>query len=194
MSNCKACGASLEDIAHCSWSCLRAQEVWARSIRILARCGVDVHVSSVTTIWLATESTAWFHGWNGNSPSLKVVHGIVQPSTQGGSFYIHERYVDIWLLVAGLIVWQVWVSRCKETFTGKWTPLVESSMMIWFNLISTLQWVFETLQGPLDASEKARGRFLLKWRGCLMLQMVDDNAKWNYQPPRWLFHLRVPNI
>ena len=36
MINCKACGASLEDIAHCLWSCPRAQEVWTRSLRILA--------------------------------------------------------------------------------------------------------------------------------------------------------------
>ena len=38
---------------------------------------------------------AWFHGWNGNSPSLKVVYGIIQPSTQGGSFHTQEWYVDI---------------------------------------------------------------------------------------------------
>ena len=27
-----------------------------------------------------------------------------------------------------------------------------------------------------------------------MLQMVDDNAMWISQPPRWLFPPRVPNI
>ena len=115
MSNCKACGVSLEDIAHCLWSCSRAQEV----------------VSIATIVWLATESATWFHGWNGNSRSLKVVHGTVQPSAQGGSFYIHERYVAIWFLVVGLIVWQVWVSKCKESFRNKRTQSVESLM--WFS-------------------------------------------------------------
>ena len=50
----------------------RAQEVWTRSIRIVAQCRVDVHVSSTLVIWLATESAMWFHGWNGNSPHVKV--------------------------------------------------------------------------------------------------------------------------
>ena len=85
----------MEDITHCLWSYPRTQEVWTRNLRILAQCGIDVHVSSTTTIWSVIELVAWFHGWNGNNPSLKLVHGIVQPSTQGGSFYIHERYVDI---------------------------------------------------------------------------------------------------
>ena len=87
------------------------------------------HVSSAAVTWLATESASWFQGWNGNSPSLKVMQGSVQP-VQGGSFVLQERYVDIWLLVVGLTVWQVWVSKCKETFTGKRTPPVENLMMI----------------------------------------------------------------
>ena len=138
MSGCKACTANLEDIAHCLWCCPRAQELWLRSLRILARFGVEVHVSSAAVIWLATQSASWFHRLNGNSPSLKVMQGSVQPA-QGGSFVLQERFVDIWLLVVGLTVWQVWVSRCKETFTGKRTPLAENLMMIWFNLISTLR-------------------------------------------------------
>ena len=96
--------------------------------------------------------------------------------------------------MAGLTVWQVWVSRCNETFTFKRTPLAESLMMIWFNLISTLQGEFESLQVPQDASEEARARFLLKWRGSPMLQMVDGKAKWIYQQPRWLFPPSLPNI
>ena len=118
-----------------------------------------------------------------HSPSLKVMHGSVQPA-QGGSFVLQERYVDIWILVVGLTVWQVWVSRCKETFTGKRTPPAENLMMIWFNLISTLRGQFESLQGSADTSEEARAHFLLKWSGSSMLQMVDGEAKWNYQPPR----------
>ena len=82
--------------------------------------------------------------------------------------------------MVGLIVWQVWVSRCKEVFTGKRTPSVESLMMILFNLISTLQGKFDSLRGRSDASEEERYRFLLKWRGSPMLQMVDGNAKWIY--------------
>ena len=142
---------------------------------------------------LTIESASWFQGWNGNSPSLKVMQGSVQP-TQGDSFILQERYVDIWLLVVGLTVWQVWVSRCKETFIGKRTPPTENLRMIWFNLISTLRWQFESLQGSSDTSEEARARFLLKWSGSSMLQMVDGEAKWNYQPPRWLFPPSVPNI
>ena len=102
--------------------------------------------------------------------------------------------MDSWLLVVGLIVWQVWVSRCKETFSGKRTPSVESLIMIWFNLISMLRGEFESLKGPSDVSEKARARFLLKWRGSPMLQMVDGKAKWIYPPPQWLFPSSVPNI
>ena len=67
-------------------------------------------------------------------------------------------------------------------------------MMIWFNLISTPQGKFDSLNGPSDASEEVSYRFLLKWRGSLMLQMVDDNAKWIYQPTWWMFPPRVPNI
>ena len=151
------------------------------------------HVSGATVTWLATQSASWFHRWNGNSPSLKLMQGSVQPA-QGCSFVLQERYVDIWLLVVGLTVWQVCVSRCKETFTGKRTPLAENLMMIWFILISTLRGQFESLQGPSDTSEEARARFLLKWSGSSMLQMVDGEAKWNYQPPRWLFPPSVPNI
>ena len=50
------------------------------------------------------------------------------------------------------------------------------------------------IKKTLDASEEARGCFLLKCGGSLMLQMVDGNAKWIYQPPWWLFPPRVPNI
>ena len=88
---------------------------------------------------------------------------------KGGSFVLQERYVDIWLLVVGLTVWQVWVSRCKETFTGKRTPPAENLMMIWFNLISMLRGQFESLQGSSDPSEEARARFLLKLSGSSML-------------------------
>ena len=66
--------------------------------------------------------------------------------------------------------------------------------MIWFNLISTLRGEFESLQGPSDASEEARARFLRKWSGSSMLQIMDGKVKWNYQPPRWLFPPSVPNI
>ena len=69
---CKACSASLKDIAQCLWSCPRAQEVWTRSLRILARCGPDVHVLRTTVTWLATESAMWFQGWNGNSPLKSI--------------------------------------------------------------------------------------------------------------------------
>ena len=62
------------------------------------------------------------------------MHKICLPTTRGGSFYIHEWYVDIWLLVADLTTWQVWVSRCKKSFIGKRTPPIETLMMIWFNL------------------------------------------------------------
>ena len=115
-------------------------------------------------------------------------------SAQGGSFHIHERYMDIWLLVVGLTAWQVWVSKCKETFSGKRTPSAESLMMIWFNLISTLRGEFERHQGPSDASEEVRAHFLLKWRGSPMPRMVDGTIKWIYQSPRWLFPSSVPNI
>ena len=150
-----------------------------RSLRILARGGVEVQVSSAAVVWLTTESVAWFPRWNGNSPSLKVVNGIIQPATQGDSFYIQERYVDVWFLMVGLTVWQVWVSKCKEAFTGKRSS-AESLMMIWFNLTSKLQGKFDSLQWSSDASEEARYRFLLKWRVSPMLQMVDGNAKWIY--------------
>ena len=123
-----------------------------------------------------------------------VKQGSVQPATQGGLFFLQERYVDIWVLVVGLTVWQVWVSRCKETLAGKRTPPAENLMMIWFNLISTLRGEFESLQGPSDASEEARARFLRKWSGSSMLQIMDGKVKWNYQPPRWLFPPSVPNI
>ena len=71
-----------------------AQEIWLRSLRILARFGVEVHVSSATVTWLATQSASWFHRWNGNSPSLKLMQGSVQPA-QGCSFVLQERYVDM---------------------------------------------------------------------------------------------------
>ena len=67
-------------------------------------------------------------------------------------------------------------------------------MMFWFNLISTIQGEFDSLQEPSDASEEARYHFLMKWRSSPMLQMVDDNAKWIYRPPLWQFPPRVPNI
>ena len=54
---------------------------------------VEVQVSSAVVVWLATKSAAWFHGWNGNSPSLKVVNGTFQHAAQGDSFYIQERYM-----------------------------------------------------------------------------------------------------
>ena len=41
---------------------------------------------------------------------------------------------------------------------------------------------------------EARARFLLKWRGSPMLQMVDGTTKWIYQPKQWLFPPSVPNI
>ena len=83
--------------------------------------------------------------------------------------------------MAGFIVW-------------KRTSSAESLMMIWFNLISTLQGEFDSLQGPSNASEEGRCHFFLKWRGSSMLQMMDGNVKGIYQPPRWLFPRRVPNI
>ena len=130
-------------------------------LKNLGSMRAEVHVSSAVVTQLATESAAWFQGWNGNSP-LKVMQGIVQPLAEGGSFHIQQRYVDIQLLVVGLTAWQVWVSNCKEAFSGKRTPAPQSLMMIWFNLISTLRGKFERLHGPLDASEEARAHFLRK--------------------------------
>ena len=62
-----------------------------------------------------------------------------------------------------------------------------------FNLISTLRGVIESLLGPSATSKEARAQLLLKWRGSLVLQMVDGKAKQNYQPPRQLFPLSIPN-
>ena len=135
MSNCKACNTSLEDIAHFQWSCLQAQEVWTRSSR------------SATFVWLPTESAAWFHGWNGNSP-LNLVHGTLQPSTLGGSFYIQEQYEDN-LATSGRPYSLASVGiKMQESFIGKRAPPAESLMMIQFYLISTLQGEFESITGP----------------------------------------------
>ena len=72
------------------------------------------------------------------------MQGTVQPA-HGGSFFLHECVMDIWLLVVGFTIWQVWVSRCQETFAGKRNPTAENLMMIWFILISTLRGEFESV-------------------------------------------------
>ena len=119
MSDCKACRVSLEDITHYLWSFLRAQEVWMRSLRILTRCGVEVRVSSAVVVWLATESVALFHGWNGNNPSLKVMNGTIQPAAQGDSFYIQERYVNVWFLMVGLTVGKCGYLGARRCLLGR---------------------------------------------------------------------------
>ena len=45
------------------------------------------------------EPAMWLHAWNGNSP-LKVVHGTVQPSTQGG-FILHIGTIRGHLVISG---------------------------------------------------------------------------------------------
>ena len=102
----------MNGIAHYLWSFPRAQEVWVRNFRILARCRVEVQVSRVTVVWLVTKSVAWFHGWNGNSRAYYTT-------------FISKRFI-LHIGRVSLTVWQVRISRCNESFTGKRTTWAES--------------------------------------------------------------------
>ena len=43
-AGCKICGHPLESIPHCFWNCGEAINIWGRSLRIVAACGVNGRV------------------------------------------------------------------------------------------------------------------------------------------------------
>ena len=43
-AGCKLCGHSLESIPHSFWICVEANNIWGRSLKIVATCGVNGRV------------------------------------------------------------------------------------------------------------------------------------------------------
>ena len=105
-----------------------------------------------------------------------------------------EFFEEIWLMVACLSVWHIWIRRCKYVFQQQKLPCREVMLNIWFELVAWLRGRYDSIQGNTEDAERARSKFLLKWGGSPMMAKSSSMPKWNYQAPRWLFSPMAPNI
>ena len=67
------------------------------------------------------------------------------------------------MLLAPIIIWSIWTTRCTRVFSANKRPPTESIKLIWHTLITTLRAQYERIDGTDDASELMRLNFSKSW-------------------------------
>ena len=91
------------------------------------------------------------------------------------------------MLLAPIVIWNIWTVRCTRVFSANKRPPTESIKLIWHTLITTLRAQYERIDGTDDASELMRLNFRKRWCTTPMAAEIGVDIRWQYVVPRWLF-------
>ena len=50
-----------------------------------------------------------------------------------------QKIGDLWMLLAPIVIWNIWTARCTRVFSANKRPPAESIKLIWHALITTLR-------------------------------------------------------
>ena len=84
-------------------------------------------------------------------------------------------------------LWHAWKARCQKVFQGKTTPPAETIMVIWVELVFTLQSQNDNIKGDTDAALVRRMSFHKVWFAGPFYRKKENIMIWDYKPPRSLF-------
>ena len=95
---------------------------------------------------------------------------------------------QIWMLLAPIIIWSIWMARCTKVFSANKRPPTKSIKLIWHTLITTLRAQYERIDGTDDASELHRWpNFRKRWSTTPMAAEIGMDIRWQYVVPGWVF-------
>ena len=100
---CRLCGEEIGSSQHCLWSCVHAQEIWKRSLRILARNEGYGEVSWVVAQWLTTDQESWFLQFNELGPFMQLERGTI--GTTNSPSQLQTKSIELkslWTILASL--------------------------------------------------------------------------------------------
>ena len=98
------------------WNCTKASSIWSRSLRIVATRGVNGNVVLGSIQGLSLKRESWGEPLNPQGHGFTVQGGQVfqcDGVRHGTNF---EFFEEIWLMVACLSVWHIWIMCCKYVF------------------------------------------------------------------------------
>ena len=98
-----------------------------------------------------------------------------------------QKTGDLWLLLAPIIIWSIWIVRCIKVFSANKRPPIESIKLIWHTLITTLRAQYERIDGTDDVSELTRLNFRKRWYITPMAAEIGVDIRWQNVVPRRLF-------
>ena len=81
-----------------------------------------------------------------------------------------QIFGNLWMLIAPIIIWCIWMARSTKVFSANKRPLAESIKLIWHTPITTL-----------------RLNFRKCWCTTPMAAKNGMDIQWQYVVPRWLF-------
>ena len=110
-AGCKSCGHPLESIPHCFWNCSEAINIWGRSLRIVAACGVNGRVVWGSVQGLKLTGEGWAEQLNPHGHGFIVQDGKVFQRAGVRHGTNSEFFEEIWMMVSCLSVWHIG-TRC----------------------------------------------------------------------------------
>ena len=157
---CSACG-QLESISHCLWECHEATAVWRRALRLLCHASSSFTLKWGHACWNCLDDDvekfdstckAMYRGENG---TIRLIIDNIAPTSNAQK----QKIGDLWMLLAPIIIWSIWTTRCTRVFSTNKQPPVESIKLIWHISITILRAQYEQIHGTYDASKLMRLNF-----------------------------------
>ena len=115
---CSACG-QLESISHCLWECHEATVVWRRALRLLCHASSSFTLNWGHACWNCLDDdvekfdstcTTMYRGENG---TIRLIVGNSAPRSNAQK----QKIEDLWMLLAPIIIWNIWTTRCTRVFS-----------------------------------------------------------------------------
>ena len=120
----------------------------------------------------------------------KGENGMIQLITDNRAPTINaqkQKIGDLWMLLAPIIIWSIWTTRCTKVFSANKRPPIESIKLIWHTLITTPRAQYERIDGTDDASELMTLNFRKRWCTTPIATEIGVDIRWQFVVPRWLF-------
>ena len=183
---CSFCGLHLESMQHALWNCMVACSVWKRMLRL-----IDVAYGPNVITW----GNVFWMDVNVDKHNYEREKILFTLQTRGRQVkdipYSSSNRLNVdatvWATISSVVLWNIWIDRCKNVFQQIKQNLVHCVKEIWSMLISILKGQYDSFTGNEDMIFLKQQSFKGKWKDLLVFVERNDKMEWQYVPPRWLF-------